>query len=105
MDLSVFSPNSGKARTIDTAFGRFDRFPIRTHVIMRGEWIDDVMKSYAPTPLLKTDYLFVSEKIVAICQGSAWDISEIRPSLLARVLSRFVYRSPYGIGLGSPWTM
>ncbi len=105
MDLSVFSPNSGKARTIDTAFGRFDRFPIRTHVIMRGEQIDDVMKSYAPTPLLKSDYLFVSEKIVAICQGRAWDISEIRPSRLARVLSRFVYRSPYGIGLGSPWTM
>ena len=61
--------------------------------------------SMPPTPLLKSDYLFVSEKIVAICQGRAWDISEIRPSLLAKVLSRFVYRSPYGIGLGSPWTM
>ena len=105
MDLSVFSPNSGKARAIDTAFGRFDRYPIRTHVIMRGERIEDVMQSYTPTPLLKGDYLFVSEKIVAICQGRAWDISEIKPSRLAKLLSRFVYRSPYGIGLGSPWTM
>ena len=105
MDLSVFSPNSGKAREIETAFGRFDRYPIRTHVIMRGERIEDVMQSYTPTPLLKGDYLFVSEKIVAICQGRAWDISEIKPSRLAKLLSRFVYRSPYGIGLGSPWTM
>ena len=105
MDLSVFSPNRGKERAITTSFGTFDRFPIRTHVIMRGEKLEDVMQQYAPTPFCVGDYLFISEKIVAICQGRAWDISEIRPSMLAKLLSRFVYRSPYGIGLGSPWTM
>ena len=105
MDLTAFSPNDGKARAIDTAFGTFDRYPIHTHVIMRGEDLDALMQQYAPTPLQKGDYLFISEKIVAICQGRAWDISEIHPSWLAKLLCRFVYRSPFGIGLGSPWTM
>ena len=105
MEDSVYAPNHGKTRAIDTSFGRFNRFPIRTHVIMRGENLEDVMRNYAPTPLDKRDFLFISEKIVAICQGRAWDISEIRPSRLAKLLCRFVYRSPYGIGLGSPWTM
>ena len=42
MDLSVFSPNRGKERAITTSFGTFDRFPIRTHVIMRGETLEDL---------------------------------------------------------------
>ena len=105
MDDSVYAPNSGKTRAINTSFGRFDRFPIRTHVIMRGENLEELMRRYAPSPLRAGDYLFISEKIVAICQGRAWDINEIQPSFLAKLLSRFVYRSPYGIGLGSPWTM
>ncbi|MDN5767046.1 MAG: asparagine synthase (glutamine-hydrolyzing) [Humibacillus sp.] len=50
-------------------------------------------------------YLFVSEKIVATTQQRShflWDIP-VTPS--ARRLSRFVTRTPAGIGLGSPFTM
>jgi len=49
--------------------------------------------------------LFISEKIVAISQGRAYPIKEIKPSFLAKFLVKFVYKSPYGIGLRSPWTM
>ncbi|GAA2167670.1 asparagine synthase (glutamine-hydrolysing) [Humibacillus xanthopallidus] len=50
-------------------------------------------------------YLFVSEKIVATTQHRShylWDI-DVKPS--ARLLSRYVTRTPAGIGLGSPFTM
>jgi len=35
----------------------------------------------------------------------AFPIKDIRPSFLAKFLVKFVHKSPYGIGLGSPWTM
>ena len=101
----AYLPNPGKERSIATSFGTFDRFPIRTHVIERGENLGDVVRRYVPQSAAGEDYLFISEKIVAICQGRAWPIDEIDPSALAKMLCRFVYRSPYGIGLGSPWTM
>ena len=51
------------------------------------------------------DMLFISERVVAISQGRAFPIKDIKPSFLAKFLVKFVYKSPYGIGLGSPWTM
>ncbi len=51
------------------------------------------------------DILCISEKIVAITQGRAYPIADIHPSWLARTLSRYVYKSDAGIGIGSPWTM
>ena len=105
MAFSAYGPNEGKQQSIATSFGTFNRYPIRTHVIGRGEDLAAVVRRYVPESAGKADYLFVSEKIVAICQGRAWPISEITPSSLAKLLCRFVYRSPYGIGLGSPWTM
>ena len=50
-------------------------------------------------------YVIVSEKIVAISQGRSFFIWDINPSWWARTLSGYVTKTPYGIGLGSPWTM
>jgi asparagine synthase (glutamine-hydrolysing) len=47
----------------------------------------------------------VSEKIVAITQGRSYFIWDIKTSFPARFLSKFVTRTPAGIGLGSPFTM
>lgn len=50
-------------------------------------------------------HLFMSEKIVAISQGRSYFIWDIKPGISARLLSKFVVKTPHGIGLGSPWTM
>jgi asparagine synthase (glutamine-hydrolysing) len=42
---------------------------------------------------------------VAVAQGRSFFTWDIRPSWWARRLSRFVVRTPYGIGLGDPTTM
>jgi len=49
--------------------------------------------------------VFISEKIVAITQGRAYPINEIKASKIAAWLSKRVYRNPGGIGLASPETM
>lgn len=102
----TYQPNPGKELVIEVrGFGRYARYPVKTHVVAVGEDLPGVLTRYVAGKLQKDDYLFLSEKLVAICQGRAFDIDRITPRPLARFLCRFVYHSPYGIGLGSPWTM
>ncbi len=105
MNINSLNPNEGKKLNIKTDFGEYSRYPVRTHVIMSGENITDILDEYLPEKPNADDYVFISEKVIAICQGRAFDIDDIRPSALAKLMCKFVYKSPYGIGLGSPWTM
>ncbi|MDR1734096.1 MAG: coenzyme F420-0:L-glutamate ligase [Oscillospiraceae bacterium] len=98
-------PNEGKALEIETPDGVFLRYPVKTHVIMKDDNLEDVLDTYVRPHLMEGDSLFISEKIVAITQGRAFDIDDIKVSKFARFMCKFVYKSPYGIGLGSPWTM
>ncbi|MER7070629.1 asparagine synthase (glutamine-hydrolyzing) [Terrabacter sp. NPDC000476] len=50
-------------------------------------------------------YVFVSEKVVAITQHRSFYLWDIHVTRAARLLSRYVTRTPAGIGLGSPFTM
>lgn len=105
-EILSFEANEGKNIKITTAdYGTFSRYPVKTHVIMSGEKLNDIMDKYVVGNIQKDDYMFISEKVVAICQGRAFDIDDINPRPLAKLLCKFVYKSPYGIGLGSPWTM
>jgi hypothetical protein len=105
MIITELTPNEGKQFPIETPNGTYLRLPIRTHIITDKDDMTDVVDRYAK-PYIKTDdMLFISERVVAISQGRAYPIQDIHPSLLARILVRFVHKSPYGIGLGSPWTM
>jgi asparagine synthase (glutamine-hydrolysing) len=91
---------------------QYERVLILTHVFEKGE---DYVKSIAryvselqPTTYnLRTNKWFVvaTEKIIATAQNRSYFLWDIHPGIFAQVLSRFVSRVPYGIGLGSPWTM
>ncbi len=50
-------------------------------------------------------FLVVSEKIIAISQGRSYFIWDIKTGLWAKLLSKYVTKTPNGIGLGSQWTM
>ena len=99
------TPNPGKNLLISCEKGNYVRVPVKTHVITDKDNITDVCKKYAATLMVDEDMLFISERIVAISQGRAFPISEIKPSHTANFLVKFVHKSPYGIGLKSPWTM
>lgn len=104
-DMSAFVPNQGKKLIVETSYGKFARYPIKTHVVTKDDNLIDIIDKYVMPYLTEGDGIFLSEKMVAISQGRAWDIDEIKPSWLAKFLVKFVTKSPYGIGLGSPWTM
>ncbi|MCL2106363.1 MAG: coenzyme F420-0:L-glutamate ligase [Oscillospiraceae bacterium] len=100
-----FIPNEGKELEISTAQGNYLRYPVKTHVVMKEDVLEDLLDQYVKPYILPEDMLFISEKIVAITQGRAFDLDDIKVSRMAKFLCKFVYKSPYGIGLGSPWTM
>ncbi len=105
MTTGELKPNEGKFIEIDIDGQKVARYPIKTHVIKVGDKIDDCVDKYVAPYWREGDWVFISEKIVAIAQGRSFPISEIKPSFLAKFLVKFVHKSKYGIGLGSPWTM
>ncbi len=86
------------------------RIPVRTGLVLAG---DDLLSAIAegleqagerPGP---EDVLCAAEKAVGASQGRYFllDDGEIEPRPLARFLSRYVSKTPHGIGLGMPETM
>ncbi len=84
---------------------KYLRIPVKTHVIHKEDNIIDVVKKYTEEIIKNDDIVFVSEKAVSITQGRAYFLDEIKPRPLARFLSKFVTKTPVGIGLGIPETM
>ena len=103
--METTQPNAGKNLEIEAGGAKWQRFPVKTHIIKSGDDMVKVVEQYVKPLLQKGDMIFISEKIVAISQGRAFPIKDIKPSWLAKILVKFVHKSPYGIGLGSPWTM
>ncbi|MFW0870961.1 MAG: coenzyme F420-0:L-glutamate ligase [Patescibacteria group bacterium] len=97
--------SSTKAQEIIFKNKVYERILIRTpridagsdlgHIIIesyKGEWYDG-------------DILCIAESVVAISQHRAYKISDITPGFTARLLARFVQKTPQGIGLGMSETM
>ncbi|WP_431795667.1 coenzyme F420-0:L-glutamate ligase [Microbacterium enclense] len=97
--------NAGKALTRTVEGISYARIPIRTRVVMPGDDLDAFILEYAKDAVQPGDLLFVTEKIVAITQGRSFKLDSIKPRKLALFLSKYVTRTPYGIGLGMPETM
>lgn len=97
--------NEGKNEFIEVDGKKYRRLAIKTHVITEKDNIVDVAVKYAKEHLIEGDVLFITEKIVGCTQGRAIPLSEIHPRRLAVILSGFVLKTPYGIGLAMPETM
>lgn len=97
--------NENKSLTIDVDGVVYERYPIKTHVVTDEDDIRDVAQNYAQEHMQQGDLLFISEKCVACTQKRAIPMDEIKPRPLAKLLCKFVYKSPYGIGLSIPQTM
>ncbi|MEO6790728.1 MAG: asparagine synthase (glutamine-hydrolyzing) [Ornithinibacter sp.] len=117
---SDFEANSRRELDIVTESGeRVRRYPVRTELVDRDSDLDarvmeHVDAFFAALPEAGPEHaaatggqwwFFISEKIVAITQGRSYFIWDIKVGRPARVLSRYVTRTPAGIGLGSPFTM
>lgn len=97
--------NFDRAEVIRADGRRYRRLCIKTPLLKREDNLSKVICDCAGPFLQSGDILVISEKIVAITQGRAMPIKDVKPSRLARFLSRFVTKTPYGIGLAMPETM
>lgn len=84
---------------------RVRRIAVKTRVLNRGDDLIAAVREFAGPVLAPGDVLTIAESPVAVTQGRAIPISEIRPGFWARFLWRFVKKVPYGIGLRSRWSM
>ncbi|MEN6445033.1 MAG: coenzyme F420-0:L-glutamate ligase [Candidatus Cloacimonas sp.] len=84
---------------------QFARIPVKTKIISPQDDIADLIAEFALPLMQPGDILTISESPLAITQGRAIPVAEIKVSLLAKILSRFVAKVPYGIGLGAPTSM
>lgn len=99
-------PNPEKSLLIEVNGRRFNRYPIKTKLITpEDKNIAPIVEEYVQPHLKPGDIVFISEKAVAITQGRSYPLESIKASWLAIFLSRFVMKTPIGIGLGSPQTM
>jgi len=83
----------------------YQRIPIKTRILCPQDDIVGIIKEYAASSLRNGDIISISESPLAITQGRAIPVSEIKVGLLARILWRFVARVKYGIGLRAPTSM
>ena len=100
-----FLVNFDRAEAVRVDGKLYSRLCMKTPLVSYGVNLEGFIQEYAEPFLQPGDILIITEKIVAITQGRAMPVEKIRPSLLARFLSRFVTRTSYGIGLAIPETM
>jgi F420-0:gamma-glutamyl ligase len=94
-----------RSPTITVEGVTYERLPIGTHVLTESDDIAEVAASQTNDVKRDGDILFVSEKVVAITQGRAPREADLKIGLTARLLWRFVQKSPHGVGLRRPSSM
>jgi len=97
--------NKGKRELIEVDGVFYRRLCLRTHVLTPEDDLVEVARHYVKPLLEQGDIVFFTEKAVAAVQGRAVPVEQIQPSLLARVLVKFVYKNPGGIGISMPESM
>lgn len=110
-----YGPNNEKKADIKSDVNNkvYTRYMLRTELVTPETKLDDFINRYVEAFAKKMDkevgkrkwQLYISEKIIATMQGRSYFLWDVDARWSARVLSRFVHRTPAGIGLGNPATM
>ena len=103
--MTVLPTHPNKAETISHQGTTYQRLMVRTNRIDADTYLVKEITTAAGSNLQNADILCIAESVVAITQRRAYKISDITPGFTARLLSRFVKKSPAGIGLAMPETM
>lgn len=97
--------NKGKELYKEWNGETYARYPIQTKTIMPHDDLMGVMHGYLDENIEAGDIIGIAESMISVTQKRAYKFSEIKYGYWAKLLSRFVKRTPAGIGLGTPQTM
>ncbi len=103
--LAKFRPNHGRHLFARAEGATWMRAPIRTKLVVAHDDLHALVRDALDGAAAPGDTVVIGERVVAISQGRSYPLDQVRPSPLARLLVRFVQRTPHGIGLGVPETM
>ncbi|HNX00861.1 MAG TPA: coenzyme F420-0:L-glutamate ligase, partial [Candidatus Cloacimonadota bacterium] len=67
---------------------QYERIPVKTRILMPGDSFIDIIRESAGNILQKGDIISISESPMAITQGRAVPVSQLKIGLLARILWR-----------------
>jgi hypothetical protein len=83
----------------------FERIGIRTHKILFGENLVEIITRYAGDVIQTGDIVCLSQKVVSICENNVIHISQVKAGWLARLITRYVTKWPNDIGYSRPEKM
>ncbi len=95
----ISKTNPEKPLTKEVNGKEYYRCPIHTHQIKVGENLSDLMRQYVLPYFQEGDVVYISEKIVSLCQKDIIPKENVKISGLAKFLSRFASTND-GAGIG-----
>ncbi|SES70283.1 coenzyme F420-0:L-glutamate ligase [Anaerobranca gottschalkii] len=101
----MLKANEGKALYREIDGKNYARYAIKTHFITLGEDLDKVIEEYVIPYYQKGDIITLSEKIVALSQGDIIYKKDVKVTLLAKLLSKFVVKNKHCTGLRNEYKM
>ncbi len=97
--------NPGKKLVITVNNTDWLRYPVKTRFIGPGEKIEDVVEKYILPLVKESDIVVFGEKIISLAQNRVIYKKDIIVGCCAKILSRFVKKTPYGFSVGNPLKM
>ena len=94
-----------KSEVIDVNNKTYLRIPIKTKILTSGDDILEIVRDSTKDFIQDGDLISISESPVAITQGRAIPVKDIKIGFLANILWRYVSKVEYGIGLRAPTSM
>jgi len=101
----ILPTHPGKAESVTHKHAVYSRHMVKTNRIDQEANLTQEIIAACEGFLETGDVICIAESVIAITQKRAYKISDIIPGFTARTLSRYVTKTPAGIGLGMPETM
>lgn len=95
-----FYSNKEKEVEIKVNGSKFLRHAIKTRFIKPNEDYIDILRQYVMPIYQKYDIISISEKIIALCQNRIVRREDLKIGFFAKLLVRFVGKTPAGPGVG-----
>ena len=85
----ISKTNPEKPLLLEVDGKEYYRCPIHTHFIKPGENLSELMRQYVAPYFEEGDVVYISEKIVSLCQKDIIPKDSLKISRLAKFLSKF----------------
>lgn len=95
----ISQTNPEKPLLLEVDGKEYYRYPIHTHLIQVGENLSDLMRQYVQPYFQERDVVYISEKIVSLCQRDIIPKDSLKISRMAKFLARFASTND-GAGVG-----